>query len=205
MAKYIPPGNSGGLESPSGGHLHYKSIVIVIPPVLDEDGNILSLLNEIDEYSYFIHRLLDSISIYQPIEFIEESVKILDVSDLQLSFTEDEDLLIYYKILDRIVRRMYKPLVCMSTVSKSIESAIPDIILAEETEANVDVDVALFNVPEPQYIWDEVTQGVSYLVSRDSIKYQARNIIEHANKGPLMSSLEILEPVITKLEAKRYQ
>ena len=205
MAKHIPPGNSGGLESPSGGNLHYRSIVIVIPPLLDEDGNILSLLNEIDEYSYFIHRLLDAISIYQSIEFLEESVKILDVSDLQLSFTEEEDLIIYYKILDRIVRRMNKPLVCMSTSSRSIESAVPDIILAEETEASVNVDVALFNVPDPQHVWDEVTQGVSYLVSRDSIKYQARNIIEHANKGPLMSSLEILEPVITKLEAKRYQ
>ena len=93
----------------------------------------------------------------------------------------------------------------MSTVGPSIELAVADIILAEETEDKVGVDVALFNVPDPQYVWDEVTQGVSYLVSRDAIKYQARNIMEHANKGPLMSSLEILEPVITELEAKRYQ
>ena len=146
MAEHLPPGDTEGLEGSSSRDLYYRSLVIVIPPVLDEDGNVLSLLTEVDHYGVFIHHILEAVYNYQPIAFLENGVKILDVADLQLSFVEEEDLAIYFKILQRIVKRMDKPLICMSTIGTSIESALPDVVLAEETEVNVEVDVALFDV-----------------------------------------------------------
>jgi len=203
MVEHLPPEDSEGMESASSGHLHYRSIVIIIPPLIDKEGNVLSLLSEIDQYGYFIHQILEAVSLYQPIEFMDDSVKILDVADLQLSFTEEEDLLIYYKILERVVRKMTDPLICMSTMGSSVEVAIPDVVLAEETEDSIGVDVALFNVPQAEYIWEDITSKLSYIVGPGDTRYHLRNILENANKGALLSAEEILEPLLDEQETRR--
>lgn len=171
--------------------------------MLNEEGRVVSLLDTVTDYSYFIAELIGALSPYHPKEIPDKSIKIFDVSDLQLVFTEEEDRNLYYQILGRVAASMNEPLICMSTIGSDLSTAVPSLILAEETEMNVGEDVALFNTPYPEKVYDEITKKVSYLVGVGATQYQTRNIIENGSKGPLLSSDEILAPMLEEQEKRR--
>jgi len=194
MAKRTHDGNTDGLESPESDSLNYYSIIIVVPPVVDDGGNIISLLQEIKEYQTFVYDLLDAVETYQTAGFSE--VKVLDVADLNLCFAEEEDIAIYFKLIAKITSRMDNPLICMLGLGARTEEIIQDIVLAEETQEETGVEVALFNVDDPLGVWNDVTCNISYLVGVGATKYHIRNIIEHGHKGPLLGTMQILAPLL---------
>lgn len=196
MAKHIQDGDTDGLETPEGDSLHYYSLIVIVPPVVDDEGNLISLLQEIKAYQTFVYDLLEAVESYQCVGFNE--VKVLDVADLNLCFSEDEDIAIYFKLIAKITSRMENPLICMLALGAKTAEIISDIILAEETQQEAGVDTALFNVGDPLGVWNDVTCNISYLVGIGATKFHIQNIIENGHKGPLLSTMQILEPMLNE-------
>lgn len=185
------PDDPEGLESNEGKHLHYYNLIVVIPPVLDDKGKVVSLLREVKLYEEFVGELLESIEPYKTSGF--ESLKIFDVAELELSFAEVDDVNLYLILIKKISRGLNSPLICFMSLGATTEDIVQDISLAQETEGYTKIDTALFNAPDPREIWEDITKEISYIVGRGATKYQIQNIIEHGHKGPLLSTTQIIE------------
>lgn len=177
----------GELESNKDKRLHYYNIVIIVPPVLDEQDSISSLIKEIGAYAEFIHNIVDTVEPYRAYGL--EDVKILDIADLELHFDREEDIAIYFKILGKIISKLKKPLICMSTIG---DNMIQDVVLAEETQKAIGVDVALFEVHKPEEVYT-TPEAISYIIGAGSARYHIANILENGHKGPLPGTVQILD------------
>lgn len=195
MAKPQRPDDTRRLESDEGKHLHYYNIIVVVPPVLDDKGKIVSLLKEISIYAEFISDLLEVIEELKYSGF--ESLKIFDVAELELSFSEEEDVSMYLKLIKKISLGLYKPLICFLGLGKDTEEVIQDVSLAQETEGYASIDTAIFNIPDPIEVWN-LTADVSYIVGAGATKYHTRNIIINGHKGPLLSTTQVIATVDKK-------
>jgi hypothetical protein len=184
-------GDPGGLEGDEGGRLHYSCLVVIIPPGEDEEGNLVSLFRETDIYSTFIVDLIESIDEDRAPEGV--TIKVLDLSDLGLALDSKDDYDLYYRLMDKVISRLDSPLICMCASSDSLTEMINDVILAEETERHAGCEVALFNVIDPEKVYGEITQDITYLIGCGGMKFHLPNILEKKYQGPLLSEEQTLE------------
>ena len=171
--------------------MYYDNIIVVTPPLVNDDGVVVSLRDNAPWFMDHIDLLAEAIDVYDEDEFGD--IRQLDVADLGLQFGSKKDILLYYELISRIFGRFDAPLVAMFALDSGYEDIQKDLVLAKETQKCGEADVVLFNVDNPIEVWEEANREIAYVVGTGATKYHIRNILENAHKGPLLSSDQMMK------------